>query len=72
MTTTTERAPAGAQLRPLTLRSALKRALLGIAILAVAMGSVAWLTYASIEPASEREQPKAAKPGKPPVTPVRL
>jgi hypothetical protein len=36
-------------LRPLTLGSALKRAVLGIVILAVAMGGVAWLTYASID-----------------------
>ncbi len=46
---------AGAPLRPLmTWRSALKRAVLGLAILTVTMGGVAWLTYASIEPESDQ------------------
>lgn len=35
--------------RPVTLRWFLKRSLIGIAILMVAMGGLAWLTYASID-----------------------
>jgi hypothetical protein len=38
----------------MTWRSALKRAVLGLVILAVTMGGVAWLTYASIEPESDQ------------------
>ncbi len=75
MTTITERADAapGAELRPVTLGWALKRALLGIAILVLAMGSVAWLTYASIDPDLERgDQPSAAKASQAPVEQVRL
>jgi hypothetical protein len=74
MTTITERADAapGAHLRPVTLGWALKRALLGIAILVLAMGSVAWLTYASIDPNLEGgDLPEAAKP-RAPVAQVRL
>ncbi|AHB50380.1 hypothetical protein W911_15435 [Hyphomicrobium nitrativorans NL23] len=37
-------------LPPVTLGWFLKRTLVGIAILMVAMGSLAWLTYASIDP----------------------
>lgn len=37
-------------LPPVTLGWFLKRTVIGIAILMVAMGSLAWLTYASIEP----------------------
>lgn len=40
----------GAYTRPVTLGWALRRAALGVVILAVAMGAVAWLTYASIDP----------------------
>jgi hypothetical protein len=36
--------------RPVTLGWVLKRSLIGIAILMVAMGGLAWLTYASIDP----------------------
>jgi hypothetical protein len=36
--------------RPVTLGWFLKRSLIGIAILMVAMGGLAWLTYASIDP----------------------
>jgi hypothetical protein len=74
MTTITERADAapGVDLRPVTLGWALKRALLGIAILVVAMGSVAWLTYASIDPNLERgDLPDTAKP-RAPLAQVRL
>ena len=74
MTTITERADAapGAPLRPVTLGWALKRALLGIAILVIAMGSVAWLTYASIDPTLETGTlPEAAKT-QAPVAQVRL
>jgi len=75
MTTITERADVapGASLRPVTLGWALKRALLGIAILVLAMGSVAWLTYASIDPNLERgDQPSTAKVNRAPVSQVRL
>jgi hypothetical protein len=75
MTSITERADAapGASLRPVTLGWALKRALLGIAILVLAMGSVAWLTYASIDPNLEPgEQPSVAKATPRPVEQVRL
>lgn len=37
-------------LPPITAAWFLKRALVGIAILMVAMGGLAWLTYASIDP----------------------
>lgn len=74
MTTITERADVapGADLRPVTLGWALKRALLGIAILVLAMGSVAWLTYASIDPNLDNDQPRAAKALQKPVAQVRL
>jgi hypothetical protein len=62
-----------ASLRPVTLGWALKRALLGIAILVLAMGSVAWLTYASIDPDLERgDEPSAAKASQAPMAQVRL
>jgi hypothetical protein len=41
--------------RPVTLGWFLKRSLLGIAILLVAMGGLAWLTYASIDPKLDAE-----------------
>jgi hypothetical protein len=41
--------------RPVTLGWFLKRSLLGLAILLVAMGGLAWLTYASIDPALDAE-----------------
>lgn len=50
MPNTVHGAHGAATLRPLTWRSAVKRAALGLLIIAVSMGSVAWLTYASIEP----------------------
>jgi hypothetical protein len=37
-------------LRPMTLSWVLKRSAIGIAILTVAIGTMAWLTYASIDP----------------------
>jgi hypothetical protein len=40
----------GVPLRPITLAWFLKRSLIGLAILMVAMGGLAWLTYASIDP----------------------
>lgn len=40
----------------------MKRALLGITILVVATGSVAWLTYASIDPKLDTEQGQMAAP----------
>lgn len=36
--------------RPVTLGWVLRRSLIGVIILVVAMGGLAWLTYASIEP----------------------
>lgn len=39
--------------RLLNARWALRRALLGIFILAIGVGSIAWLTHASIDPALE-------------------
>lgn len=40
--------------RPSMLRWVLKRTALGIAILVVFIGAIAWLTYASIDPELER------------------
>lgn len=66
----------GAPLRPVTLAWVLKRSLVGIAILLVAMGGLAWLTYASIDPALDADDaPKSAKTHHdvhPAVTPVDL
>jgi len=42
-------------LRPMTLSWVLKRTAIGIAILTVAMGAMAWLTYASIDPQLDAE-----------------
>lgn len=51
-----------ALVRPVTLGWFLKRSLIGIAILLVAMGGLAWLTYASIDPDSDGEaDPRSAK-----------
>ena len=47
--------------RPMTFGWVMKRALLGIAILFVSMGSVAWLTYASIDPNLDNNPSEAAK-----------
>lgn len=47
--------------RPVTLGWFLKRSLIGIAILMIAMGGLAWLTYASIDPDADGElAPRAA------------
>lgn len=66
----------GAPLRPVTLAWVLKRALVGIAILLVAMGGLAWLTYASIDPALDSDvEPRSAKThhsAQPQVTPIDL
>ncbi|MCC7250672.1 hypothetical protein [Hyphomicrobium sp.] len=52
----------GTLVRPVTAAWFLKRSLIGIAILMVAMGGLAWLTYASIDPDGDGElAPKAAK-----------
>lgn len=48
-------------LRLMTLGWVMKRALLGLAILFVTMGSVAWLTYASIDPNLDNVPGDAAK-----------
>jgi hypothetical protein len=51
----------------------MKRALLGIAILVLSMGSVAWLTYASIDPNLDNVPSEAAKAPSPvQATEVRL
>jgi len=48
--------------RPVTLGWFLKRSLIGIAILMVAMGGLAWLTYASIDPSIDADlAPSTAK-----------
>lgn len=75
MTSVTERASVAPRLplRPVTLGWALKRAVLGLAILAVAMGSVAWLTYASIDPDLDVERVDTpARPVHEPMAQVRL
>ena len=59
-----EDAPAvqGALVRPVTLGWFLKRSLVAVIILVVAMGGLAWLTYASIDPDTDgAPAPKAAK-----------
>ena len=58
-------------LPPVTLGWFLKRTLLGIAILLVAMGGLAWLTYASIDPDADTA---VSTPGElaPRVIPVEL
>lgn len=59
-----EDAPAvqAALVRPVTLGWFLKRSLIGIAILMVAMGGLAWLTYASIDTDADGDAaPKSAK-----------
>ncbi|WP_072397058.1 hypothetical protein [Hyphomicrobium sp. CS1GBMeth3] len=43
----------GQLVRPVTVGWFLKRSLIGIAILLVAMGGLAWLTYASIDPTAD-------------------
>lgn len=51
-----------ALVRPVTFGWFLKRSLIGIAILMVAMGGLAWLTYASIDPDADGDvTPKSAK-----------
>lgn len=50
----------GVPLRTVTVGWFLKRSLIGIAILMVAMGGLAWLTYASIDPDMDAD-PKSAK-----------
>lgn len=46
--------------RPVTLGWVVKRAMIGIAILLVAMGGLAWLTYASIDPDLDTAHPAGA------------
>jgi hypothetical protein len=47
----------GTFVRPVTLGWFLKRSLIGLAILMIAMGGLAWLTYASIEPVADEDSP---------------
>lgn len=57
--------------RPVTLGWFLKRSLIGLAILMIAMGGLAWLTYASIDPVADEDSspfssqtaPDAPSPG---------
>lgn len=57
----------------MSFRWVMKRALLGVAILVVSMGSVAWLTYASIDPDLDNIPSEAAKaPAPVQATEVRL
>ncbi len=52
----------GTFVRPVTLGWFLKRSLIGIAILLIAMGGLAWLTYASIDPDADGDTaPQSAK-----------
>lgn len=52
----------GPFVRPVTLSWFLKRSLIGIAILLFAMGGLAWLTYASIDPDLDGDvTPQSAK-----------
>lgn len=66
----------GEVLRPITLKWVLKRSLAGIVILFVAMGALAWLTYASIDPDLDGDlAPRSAdvvREASPPVVPVGL
>jgi hypothetical protein len=64
----------GTFVRPVTLRWFLKRTLIGIAILLIAMGGLAWLTYASIDPDLDGDAaPRSAKAGREiPVHPAAL
>ena len=74
MASTTEPALAAGAVphRPVTLGWALKRAVIGIAIITVAMGSVAWLTYASTDPDIDPPVTKSAKVPRAAPTAVRL
>ncbi|MGE0023301.1 MAG: hypothetical protein AB7S70_06695 [Hyphomicrobium sp.] len=66
----------GTLARPVTVGWFLKRSLLAVVILIVAMGGLAWLTYASIDPNTDIDAPptaaKAAPDSAPRVTPVEL
>ena len=64
-------APVHPMTRPVTLGWFLKRSLAGIVILLVAMGGLAWLTYASIDQDLDAEaSPKSTKAAQ--KVPVRL
>lgn len=58
-------------LHPMTLAWALKRTAIAFLILTVSLGSLAWLTYASIDPALESEAQSVDQPAAP-VTRVNL
>lgn len=62
MTVTTERAVEAADgpQKTMSLGWALKRVALAIVILSIAVGTVAWLTYSSIDPLLEIERTAAA------------
>lgn len=66
----------GEALRPMTLKWVLKRSLAGFLILFVAMGALAWLTYASIDPDLDGDlMPRSAdavRGAPPPVVPIGL
>lgn len=65
----------GAPVQQVTLGWFLRRSLLGLVILAVAMGGLAWLTYASIDPDLDGDLSTKARHGALPaarVVPVDL
>jgi len=49
--------------RPVTLKWFVKRTLVGIVILVVSVGGMAWLTYASIDPSLETGDAKVKNAG---------
>jgi hypothetical protein len=51
----------GPFVRPVTLGWFLKRMLVGVAILLIAMGGLAWLTYASIDPDGDSDAAQSAR-----------
>jgi hypothetical protein len=69
-------APVPQMTRPITVGWFVRRSLVGIAILMVAMGGLAWLTYASIDQSLEgaaATSPATAAPSAPEgLTPVEL
>jgi len=66
----------GVLARPVTVGWFLKRSLLAVVILIVAMGGLAWLTYASIDPTTDGDAPptatQASPDSAPRLTPVEL
>lgn len=71
MSTNTSAEVLPAQLRPVTLGWVLKQTAILVLILVVAMGGMAWLTYASIDPVIESDA-EAVNERPAPVTNVNL